>query len=124
MRTVVFVLLIAALVQAVEMFLKRVLPTLHRAMGVYMPHLTANCAVLGVALMVTDGEIRYSFIEAVVFGFTAAIGFSLALLLFSGIQERLRFADIPASFEGFPIALVTAALLAMVFMGFSGLKVF
>ncbi len=122
MRTVVFILVIAALVQLVEMFLQKAAPAMHSALGIYLPLITTNCAVLGVALLSTDRN--YGFLETVVFGVTAALGFTLALLLFSSIRERLIFSEYPVPFEGFPIALVTAALLAMAFMGFSGLQVF
>jgi len=124
MRTVAFILVIAALVQLVEMFLQKAVPSLYSALGIYLPLITTNCAVLGVAVLVTDAGSPYTFVEAVTYGVTAAIGFTLALLLFSSIRERLQFSDYPACFEGFPIALVTAALLAMAFMGFSGLQVF
>ena len=123
MRTVVFILVIAALVQFVEMFLQKAMPSLYQALGIYLPLITTNCAVLGVALLNVAAE--YTFIESVVNGFASAVGFSLALLLFSTIRERLEVsADIPKAFEGIPIALVSSALLAMSFMGFSGLKVF
>jgi electron transport complex protein RnfA len=122
MQTVAFILVIAALVQFVEMFLKKSIPSLYQALGIYLPLITTNCAVLGVALLNIRAD--YSFIESVVNGASAAMGFTLALLLFASIRERLQFSDYPKSFEGFPIALITAALLAMAFMGFSGLKVF
>ncbi|MGI6577014.1 MAG: electron transport complex subunit RsxA [Eubacteriales bacterium] len=122
MQTVVFILVIAALVQLVEMFLQKSVPSLYQALGIYLPLITTNCAVLGVALL--NIEAGYTFIESVVNGFASAVGFSLALLLFATIRERLEFSDVPKAFEGFPIALITAALLAMSFMGFSGLKVF
>lgn len=122
MQTVVFILVIAALVQLVEMFLQKSVPSLYQALGIYLPLITTNCAVLGVALL--NVEAGYTFIESVVNGFASAVGFSLALLLFATIRERLEFSDVPKAFEGFPIALITAALLAMSFMGFSGLKVF
>jgi electron transport complex protein RnfA len=122
MQTVVFILVIAALVQFVEMFLQKAVPALYQALGIYLPLITTNCAVLGVALL--NVEAGYTFIESVVNGFASAVGFSLALLLFSTIRERLEFSDIPKAFEGFPIALISSALLAMAFMGFSGLKVF
>ncbi len=122
MQTVAFILVIAALVQFVEMFLQKAVPALYQALGIYLPLITTNCAVLGVALL--NVEAGYTFIESIVNGFASAVGFSLALLLFSTIRERLEFSDIPKAFEGFPIALITAALLAMSFMGFSGLKVF
>lgn len=122
MRTVVFILVIAALVQFVEMFLQKAVPALYQALGIYLPLITTNCAVLGVALLNVEAD--YTFIESVVNGFASAVGFSLALLLFATIRERLEFSDIPKAFEGFPIALISSALLAMAFMGFSGLKVF
>lgn len=122
MRTVAFILVIAALVQLVELFLQKAAPALYSALGIYLPLITTNCAVLGCALQ--NATASYGFVEAVVSGFTAAVGFSLALLLFSSVRERLRFADYPKAFEGFPIALVSAALLALAFMGFSGLEVF
>jgi electron transport complex protein RnfA len=123
MQTVVFILVIAVLVQLVEMFLQKAVPALYQALGIYLPLITTNCAVLGVALLNVVSE--YTFIESVVNGFASAVGFSLALLLFSTIRERLEVsADIPKAFEGIPIALVSSVLLAMSFMGFSGLKVF
>lgn len=122
MRTVAFILVIAALVQLVELFLQKAAPALYSALGIYLPLITTNCAVLGCALQ--NANASYGFVEAVVSGFTADVGFSLALLLFSSVRERLRFADYPKAFEGFPIALVSAALLALAFMGFSGLEVF
>lgn len=122
MRTVAFILVIAALVQLVELFLQKAAPALYSALGIYLPLITTNCAVLGTALQ--NANASYAYVEAVVSGFTAAVGFSLALLLFSSVRERLRFADYPKAFEGFPIALVSAALLALAFMGFSGLEVF
>ncbi|MDR2671346.1 MAG: electron transport complex subunit RsxA [Oscillospiraceae bacterium] len=122
MRTVAFILVIAALVQLVEMFLQKAAPALYNALGIYLPLITTNCAVLGVAILNVDNA--YSFLESVVYGVTAALGFTLAILLFASVRERLTFADYPAPFEGFPIALITAGLLAMAFMGFSGLKVF
>ncbi len=122
MRTVAFILVIAALVQFVEMFLQKAMPALYEALGIYLPLITTNCAVLGVAIINSDN--KTGFIESVLYGFMAAVGFSLALLLFTSIRERLEFSDIPKSFEGFPIALVTASLLAIAFMGFTGLKVF
>ncbi|MDR1117138.1 MAG: electron transport complex subunit RsxA [Oscillospiraceae bacterium] len=122
MQTVAFILVIAALVQFVEMFLKKAVPSLYQALGIYLPLITTNCAVLGVALLNVGAS--YSFIESVVNGAAAAVGFTLALLLFASIRERLEFADYPKAFEGFPIALITAALLAISFMGFSGLEVF
>ena len=121
MQTVAFILVIAGLVQFVEMFLKKNIPTLYTALGVYLPLITTNCAVLGVALLNTQND--YNFIESVVYGITGGLGFLLAIVLFASIRERLVFADYPKAFEGFPIALVTAGLMALAFMGFSGLKV-
>ena len=121
MRTVVFILVIASLVQLIEMFLQKTVPTLYTALGIYLPLITTNCAVLGVALLnVQNG---YSFIESVTYGVTGGLGFLLAIVLFASIRERLIFADYPKSWEGFPIALVSAGLMALAFMGFSGLKI-
>ena len=121
MQTVAFILVIAALVQFVEMFLKKSMPSLYEALGVYLPLITTNCAVLGVALLnIQEG---YNFIESVVYGITGGIGFLVAIVLFASIRERLVFAEYPKSFEGFPIALVTAGLMALAFMGFSGLVI-
>lgn len=122
MRTLAFILAIAALVQLVEIFLKKVSPALNQALGIYLPLITTNCAVLGVAIL--NSDYQYSFLESVWFGVTAAIGFTLALLLFSTLQDRIAHSGYPKAFEGFPIALVTAGLLAMAFMGFSGLRIF
>ncbi|KAF5083578.1 electron transport complex subunit RsxA [Oscillibacter ruminantium] len=122
MQTVAFILIIAALVQFVEMFLQKSLPALYTALGIYLPLITTNCAVLGVALLnVQNG---YNFIESVVYGITGGLGFLLAIVLFASIRERTVFADPPKAFEGFPIALVTAGLMALAFMGFSGANVF
>lgn len=122
MQTVAFILVIASLVQFVEMFLQKALPSLYTALGVYLPLITTNCAVLGVALLnIQNG---YNFIESLVYGITGGIGFLIAIVLFASIRERMVFADPPKAFEGFPIALVTAGLMALAFMGFSGLNVF
>ena len=121
MQTVAFILVIAALVQFIEMFLQKAMPTLYTALGVYLPLITTNCAVLGVALL--NIQNNYNFISSVVYGITGGLGFLLAIVLFASIRERLVFADYPKSFEGFPIALVTAGLMALAFMGFSGLKI-
>ena len=121
MQTVAYILVIAGLVQFVEMFLKKNIPTLYTALGVYLPLITTNCAVLGVALLNTQND--YNFIESVVYGITGGLGFLLAIVLFASIRERLVFADYPKAFEGFPIALITAGLIALAFMGFSGLQV-
>ena len=122
MQTVVFILVIASLVQFVEMFLQKAMPSLYQALGVYLPLITTNCAVLGVVLQNTQNS--YDFIQSVVYGVTGGVGFLLAIVLFASVRERLEFSDCPKSFEGFPIALVTAGLLALAFLGFSGLSVF
>ena len=121
MQTVAFILVIAALVQFIEMFLQKAMPSLYTALGIYLPLITTNCAVLGVVLLNVQNS--YNFIESVVYGITGGLGFLLAIVLFASIRERLVFADYPKAFEGFPIALVTAGLMALAFMGFSGLKV-
>lgn len=121
MQTVAFILVIAGLVQFVEMFLKKFIPTLYTALGVYLPLITTNCAVLGVALL--NVQNNYNFIQSVVYGITGGLGFLLAIFLFAAVREQLEFADNPKSFDGFPIALITAGLMALAFMGFSGLKV-
>ena len=121
MQTVTFILVIASLVQFVEMFLQKSMPSLYTALGVYLPLITTNCAVLGVVLL--NVQNNYNFISSVVYGITGGLGFLLAIVLFASIRERLVFADYPKAFEGFPIALVTAGLMALAFMGFSGLKV-
>ena len=121
MQTVAFILVIAALVQFIEMFLQKAMPSLYTALGVYLPLITTNCAVLGVALL--NIQSNYNFIESVVYGITGGLGFLLAIVLFASIRERLVFADYPKSFDGFPIALVTAGLMALAFMGFSGLRI-
>ena len=121
MQTVAFILVIAALVQFIEMFLQKSMPSLYTALGIYLPLITTNCAVLGVVLL--NVQNNYNFIESVVYGVTGGLGFLLAIVLFASIRERLVFADYSKAFEGFPIALVTAGLMALAFMGFSGLKV-
>ena len=121
MQTVTFILVIASLVQFVEMFLQKAMPSLYEALGVYLPLITTNCAVLGVVLL--NVQNNYNFIESVVYGITGGLGFLLAIVLFASIRERLVFADYPKCWDGFPIALVTAGLMALAFMGFSGLKI-
>ncbi len=121
MQTVAFILVIASLVQFIEMFLQKSMPSLYTALGVYLPLITTNCAVLGVALL--NIQNKYNFISSVVYGITGGLGFLLAIVLFASIRERLVFAEYPKSFEGFPIALITAGLMALAFMGFSGLKI-
>lgn len=119
MQTITFILIIAALVQMVEIILKKVSPALYQALGVFLPLITTNCTVLGVAIMVIQKE--YSLLESLVFAASIAIGFGLALTLFAGIREQLNLVNIPKGMQGSPIALVTAGLLAMAFMGFSGI---
>ena len=121
MQTVAFILVIASLVQFIEMFLQKAMPALYTALGVYLPLITTNCAVLGVVLL--NAQNGYNFIESVVYGITGGLGFLLAIVLFASIRERLVFADYPKCWDGFPIALITAGLMALAFMGFSGLKV-
>lgn len=121
MQTVAYILVIASLVQFVEMFLQKAMPALYESLGIYLPLITTNCAVLGVALLNTQNN--YNFIESVVYGVTGGIGFLVAIVLFASVRERTEFADYPKSFEGFPIALVSAGLIALAFMGFTGLKV-
>ena len=122
MQTVAFILVIASLVQLVEMFLQKVIPALYQALGIYLPLITTNCAVLGVALLNVQND--YSFIESVVHGVMGGVGFLVAICLFASVRERVEDCECPKSFEGFPIALISAGLLALAFMGFSGLKVF
>lgn len=122
LQTIVFILVIAALVQLVEMFLKKTIPSLYKSLGVYLPLITTNCAVLGAAISNIDNS--YSFIGSMVYGVGSGLGYTLAIVLFSSIRERLdATSKCPKCFEGFPIALVSAALLAMSFMGFSGLSI-
>ena len=122
MQTIVFILVIAALVQMVEIMLKKLSPSLYQALGIFLPLITTNCAVLGVVLQNTQNS--YNFIESVVYGVTGGIGFLLVIVIFASIRERMEFSECPKAFEGFPIALVAAGLIALSFMGFSGLKVF
>lgn len=119
LQTIVFILFIAALVQFVEMFLKKAAPALYQALGVFLPLITTNCAVLGVA--VTNMQKEYSFIESIFNGIGGAAGFALAIVLFAGIRERIADNDTPKAFDGFPMALVTAGLMSIAFLGFSGL---
>lgn len=118
LKTVAFILVIAALVQFIEMFLKKFVTSLYSALGIYLPLITTNCAVLGAAL--TNIQEGYSFIESVAFGFAAAVGFTMAILIFAGVRERMKFANPPKAFEGFPLVLIAAGILAMAFSGFSG----
>ena len=121
MQTVAFILVVASLVQFVEMFLKKAIPTLYTALGVYLPLITTNCAVLGVALLNVQND--YNFIESVVYGITGGLGFLLAIFLFAAVREQTEFSETPKAFEGFPIALITSGLIALAFMGFSGMKI-
>ena len=122
MQTVSFILVIASLVQVVEMFLKKFVPALYKALGVFLPLITTNCAVLGVVLVnVQEG---YDFLRSVVNGAAGGLGFTLAIVLFASVRERVDKTDTPECFRGFPIALITAGLLALAFMGFSGLSIF
>lgn len=121
MQTIAFILVIATLVQFVEMFMKKSMPALYQALGIFLPLITTNCAVLGAAI--TNIDNGYSFIASVVYGVAAGIGYTLAIVIFASIRERLdATAKCPKCFEGFPIQLISAALLAMSFMGFSGLN--
>ena len=122
MQTVAFILVIAALVQFIEMFLQKSMPALYTALGIYLPLITTNCAVLGVALL--NIQEHYNFLESLVYGFTGGLGFTLAIVLFSSVRQRVEEAECPESFRGFPIALISAGLLALAFMGFSGLRIF
>jgi electron transport complex protein RnfA len=119
LNTIVFILVIAALVQFVEMFLKKTSPSLYEALGVYLPLITTNCAVLGVAL--TNVQNGYNFIESVICGFGTAIGFTIAIIIMAGIRERIEFNDVPESFQGMPLVLLTAGLMSIAFFGFSGI---
>ena len=119
MQTIVFILVIAALVQMVEIILKKVSPALYQALGIFLPLITTNCAVLGVAILLVQKE--YNLGEAVVYAVSVAIGCTLALVWFAGLRERLELENVPKAMKGVPIALITAGILAMAFMGFSGL---
>ena len=122
MQTVAFILVIASIVQVVEMFLKKAVPALYKALGVFLPLITTNCAVLGVVLVnVQEG---YSFLHSVINGAAGGLGFTLSIVLFASVRERLDKADCPACFKGFPLAMIAAGLLALAFMGFSGMKIF
>ena len=122
MQTVAFILVIASIVQVVEMFLKKAVPALYKALGVFLPLITTNCAVLGVVLVnVQEG---YDFLISVINGAAGGLGFTLAIVIFASVRERVDKAEPPESFKGFPIALIAAGLLALAFTGFSGLKIF
>ena len=119
LQTIVFILIIAALVQFVEMFLKKAMPSLYQALGVYLPLITTNCAVLGVALINVQKD--YNILQGTVNGFATAVGFTLSIIVMAGIREKIEYNDIPESFRVFPIVLITAGLMAIAFFGFSGL---
>ena len=121
LQTIAYILVIAALVQFIEMFLKKSIPSLYSALGIYLPLITTNCAVLGVVLLNT--QYTFGFVQSVVYGVFGGLGFMLAICLFASVREKLEFADYPECFEGFPICLVSAGLLALAFMGFSGMKI-
>ena len=118
MQTIVFILVIAALVQMVEIVLKKVSPSLYQALGIFLPLITTNCAVLGMAIAMIQKE--YTLLQGVVFNVSTALGFGLALVIFAGLRERIEFEEAPKAFQGVPIALITASILAMAFMGFMG----
>jgi electron transport complex protein RnfA len=118
LQTIAFILVIAALVQMIEIILKKTMPALYQALGVFLPLITTNCCILGVAILVIQKE--YDLLEGVIYALATGIGFLLAMVLFAGLREQLDLIDVPKSFRGVPIALVTAGLLAMAFMGFSG----
>ena len=119
MQTIVFILVIAALVQMVEIVLKKVSLSLYQALGIFLPLITTNCAVLGVAILMIQKE--FTLLQGVVYNVATALGFGLALVIFAGLRERIEFEEAPKAFQGVPIALITASILAMAFMGFSGL---
>ena len=119
LQTIIFILVIAVLVQLIEITLKKYVPALYQSLGVYLPLITTNCAVLGVAILMIQKE--FNLLQSVAYSVSTALGFALALVLFAGIRERLDFEDVPKAFKGIPIALITAGILAMAFMGFSGL---
>lgn len=119
LRIICFILVVAAVVQFTEMMIKKSSPLLHRTLGIFLPLITTNCAVLGVALInISEG---FSFIESMTYGIGASTGFSLVLIIFAGLRERLALSDVPKTFAGTPVALVTAGILSMIFMGFGGL---
>lgn len=120
LKTIAFILVIAALVQFIEMFLRKYIPSLYGALGIYLPLITTNCAVLGAALV--NIQEQNSFVSSVVFGFSSALGFTMAICVFAGVRAKMAFSDPPKSFRGFPILLIAASLAAMAFSGFSGMK--
>lgn len=120
LKTIAFILVIAALVQFIEMFLRKFIPALYSALGIYLPLITTNCAVLGSALLIIQN--RYNFITSVCYGFAAALGFTMAIVIFAGVRARVELANPPRAFKGFPLTLIAAGLLAMAFSGFSGIS--
>ena len=119
LQTITFILVIAALVQMVEIILKKVSPALYQALGVFLPLITTNCAVLGIAI--TNVQKEYNFVESVVNGLATAVGFTIAIVILAGLRERMEYNDVPESFQGMPIVLITSGLMAIAFFGFSGL---
>ena len=120
LQTIAYILVIAVLVQFVEMFLKKSVPSLYAALGIYLPLITTNCAVLGVVLLNT--QYKFDFLQSTIYGITGGMGFMLAICLMASVREKVEFSEYPESFNGFPIALVTAGLIALAFMGFTGMK--
>lgn len=118
LQTIAFILVIAALVQMIEIILKKTMPALYQALGVFLPLITTNCCILGVAILVIQKD--YDLLQGIVYAFSTALGFALAMVVFAGLREQLQFSRVPKLFDGMPIALITAGLLAMAFMGFSG----
>ncbi|MCQ2075773.1 MAG: electron transport complex subunit RsxA [Bacteroidaceae bacterium] len=118
LQTIAFILVIAALVQMVEIILKKVSPSLYKALGVFLPLITTNCCILGVAILVIQKD--YTMLQGIVYAFSTALGFALAMIVFAGLREQLSYSKVPATLQGMPIALITAGLLSMAFMGFSG----
>jgi electron transport complex protein RnfA len=121
LQTILFILIIAALVQFVEMFIKKTLPSLYASLGIYLPLITTNCAVLGVALL--NVQNNFNLFYSILYGTFAALGFTLAIVLFAGVREQVSEKEVPENFRGFPIALITAGLMAIAFMGFSGFSI-
>ena len=119
LQTIVFIMVIAALVQLVEMFLKKKSPALHKALGVYLPLITTNCAVLGVAII--NVQKNYTILEGTVNGFASAVGFTISIILMAGLREKMEYNDVPKSFQGMPIVLLTAMLMSIAFFGFHGI---
>lgn len=120
LKTIAFILVIASLVQLIEMFLKKSVPALYSALGIYLPLITTNCAILGAALLCIQND--YNLIESIIFSFGSAVGWTIAIIIFAGVRARVIFADTPKCFKGTPIALVTACLIAMAFAGFQGVE--